>query len=81
MKQIQTLEDILRKYKFAPKHRAVFRKNRIWIDDLPDDMTKTGHKAYHKLICLLYDIAKVTNDLSAVNKLVDTLDQITSEGW
>lgn len=26
MKQIQTLEDILRKYKFAPKHRAVFRK-------------------------------------------------------
>ena len=57
-----TLEDILRKYDFAPKKRAVFRKKRIWVDDLPDDMTKTGHKAYSKLIHFVYDLGKLTSE-------------------
>lgn len=75
-----TLEDILHKYKFVPKSKKVFRKNVIWVDDLPEIGTKAGYKGYSKLISLLYDIAHLTGDLIAVNMLVDELDQIMSNG-
>ena len=76
-----TLEDILRKYDFAPKKRAVFRKKRIWVDDLPDDMTRTGHKAYSKLIHFVYDLGKLTGEEIACHRIVDVLDQITTEQY
>ena len=75
-----TLEDILHKYKFVPKSKKCFRKNVIWVDDLPEIGTKAGHKGYSKLISLLYDIGHLTGDLIAVNMLVDELDQIMSKG-
>lgn len=76
-----TLEDLLRKYNFAPKKRRLFRKKRIWVDDLPDDMTATGHKAYYKLISFVYDLGKLTGEENAAHRMVDVLDQITTEQY
>lgn len=75
-----TLEDILHEYKFVPNHKPVFRKRAIIVDDLPEIGTKAGHKGYAKLISLLYDIGALTDNLIAVNMLVDDLDQIMSNG-
>lgn len=75
------LETLLRKHNFAPQKRALFRQKRIWVDDLPDDMTLTGHKAYHKLINLVYDLGKLTGEENAAHRMVDVLDQITTEQY
>lgn len=75
------LEMLLRNYNFAPKKRALFRKKRIWVDDLPDDMTSTGHKAYHKLINFVYDLGRLTGEENATHRMVDVLDQITTEQY
>jgi hypothetical protein len=80
----KTLEDILRTYKFAPPKRRIFRKERIFVDDLPEYMTKTGNYAYRKLICLLYDIANILgNDINknAIHRIVDELDFITTQNY
>jgi len=76
-----TLEDLLKKYKFAPKGKQLFRKKRIWVDDLPDDMTNAGHKAYSKLVNFVYDLGKLTNEECAAHRMVDILDQITTEQY
>lgn len=80
MKKITNLEDLLHEYKFVPRNKKVFRKNIKWVDDLPEIGTKAGHKGYHRLISLLYDIANVTGDLIAINRIVDDLDQIMPSG-
>ena len=80
MKKITNLEDLLHEYKFVPRSRKVFRKNIKWVDDLPETGTKAGHKGYHRLISLLYDIANITDDLITINRIVDDLDQIMSSG-
>lgn len=77
---MQTLEDILHKYKFVPKSKKVFRKNIKWVDGLPETGTLAGHRGYKQLIDLLYDIGHLTGDLIATNMLVDQLDQIMSSG-
>jgi len=80
---MKTLEDILKEYKFAPKSKQLFRKRRIYIDYLPDDMTKVGHKAYRNLICLLYDIAHLLNEhnSNSIHRIVDELDFITTQNY
>ena len=80
MKRITNLEDLLHEYKFVPKSKPVFRKNIKWVDDLPETGTKAGHKGYHRLISLLYDVANITGDLISVNRIVDDLDQVMSSG-
>ena len=80
MKRITNLEDLLHEYKFVPKSKKVFRQNIKWVDDLPETGTKAGYKGYHKLISLLYDVANITGDLTAINRIVDDLDQIMSSG-
>ena len=77
----KTLEDILKDYKFMPKSKNAFRKRRIWIDDLPDDMTAEGHRGYRKLICLLYDIANLVNERNSntIHRIIDELDFITTQ--
>ena len=80
MRKITNLEALLHEYKFVPKSKPVFRKRIIWVDDLPETGTKAGHKGYHKLISLLYDIANITGDLITINTIVDELDQIMSSG-
>lgn len=77
---INNLEDLLHEYKFVPKSKAVFRKNIKWVDELPETGTKAGHKGYARLISLLYDIANVTGDLVTINRIVDNLDHIMSNG-
>lgn len=76
-----TLEELLKKYKFAPKSKQLFRKRRIYIDDLPDDMTKEGHKAYSKLISFVYDLGRLTNEENFINRIVDELDYLTTENY
>ena len=80
---MKTLEDILKEYKFAPKSKQLFRKRRIYIDDLPDDMTKVGHKAYRNLICLLYDLAHLLNERNSnnIHRIIDELDFITTQNY
>ena len=80
MKRITNLEDLLHEYKFVPRSKKVFRKNIKWVDNLPETGTIEGHKGYHKLISLLYDIANITGDLITINRIVDELDQIMSSG-
>ena len=80
MRRITNLEDLLHEYKFVPRSKKVFRQNIKWVDDLPETGTKAGHKGYHKLISLLYDIANITGDLITINRIVDDLDQIMSSG-
>lgn len=75
------LEELLKEYGFAQRSRKLFRTKRIWVDDLPEDMTKAGMKAYGKLISLLYEIAKLTGELKAVNEIVSALDAITAEQY
>lgn len=76
-----TLEELLKKYGFAPKNKQLFRKRRIWIDDLPDDMTSAGHKAYKKLIDFVYDLGRLTGEKNTAHRIVDILDQITTEQY
>ena len=80
MRRITNLEDLLHEYKFVPKSKKVFRQNIKWVDGLPETGTKAGHKGYHKLISLLYDVANITGDLITINRIVDDLDQIMSSG-
>ncbi len=75
----KTLEDILKEYKFAPKSKKLFRKNVIWVDDLPVFTTVAGAKAYHNLISLLYDIGNLID--CDVNDLVEELDTIVSTNY
>jgi hypothetical protein len=42
------------------------------------DLTKNGHKAYSKLISLLYDLSKISDMGSEINDVVETLDIIVS---
>ena len=77
----KTLEDILKNYSFMQKSKNAFRKRRVWVDDLPEDMTTEGSKGYHKLISLLYDISELTGRLIEVNKIVDDLDFLTTENY
>lgn len=76
-----TLEELLKKYKFAPRHKQLFRKRRIWIDGLPDDMTNAGHLAYGKLVGFVYNLGKLTGEENAAHRMVDVLDQITTEQY
>ena len=80
---MKTLEDILHEYKFAPRSKKLFRKRRIYVDDLPDDMTKVGHRAYRDLISLLYDIGHLTNEVNsnAIQRIIDELDFITTQQY
>lgn len=79
----KTLEDILKDYKFMQKSKNAFRKRRIWIDDLPDDMTAEGHKGYRKLISLLYDISNLVNEKNSntIHRIIDELDFITTQNY
>ena len=77
----KTLEDILKDYSLMQKSKNAFRKRRVWIDDLPDDMTAEGHKGYRKLTSLLYDIADLTQEKVAIYKIVDKLDFITTQNY
>ena len=76
-----TLEELLKKYGFAPNSKKLFRTKRVWIDDLPDDMTKAGHKAYSELVDFVYDLGKLTGEECAAHRMVDVLDQITTEQY
>lgn len=42
------------------------------------DLTKNGHKAYSKLISLLYDLSKISDMGSEINDVVETLDIIVN---
>ena len=52
-------------------------------DDLPDDMTKAGHKGYSRLINLLYDIGKLVGGISElhIHRIIDELDFITTQNY
>lgn len=79
-----TLEDLLKDNKLMPKSKSAFRKRRIYIDDIPDDMTKAGHIGYARLIHLLYDIARLLNDnvnKNAIHRIIDELDFITTQNY
>jgi len=80
---MKTLEDVLKDHKFIAKSKRVFRKRRIYVDDLPDDMTKAGHKAYRELISLIYDLAKLLGGASSshLHRIVDELDFITTQNY
>ena len=80
---MKTLEDILKDYKFMQKSKRAFRKRRIWIDDLPDDMTAEGHRGYRKLISLLYDISHLVNERNqnTIHRIIDELDFITTQNY
>ena len=71
---MDTLEDILKKYKFLPKNKNAFLKRIKIIDGIPEYRTFDGAIAYSGLISLLYDIGKLTN--VDVNNIVDELDYI-----
>ena len=73
---MNTLEDILKKYKFLPKSKNAFLKRIKIIDEIPEYRTVNGAIAYRKLISLLYDIGKLTN--IDVNNIVDKLDYIVA---
>lgn len=79
----KTLEDILKDYKFMPKSKNAFRKHRVWIDNVPDDMTAEGHRGYRKLISLLYDISDLVNERNSntINRIIDELDFITTQNY
>ena len=79
-----TLENLLKDNKLMPKSKPAFRKHRIYIDGLPDDMTKAGHEGYTRLVHLLYDIAKLLNDninKNAIHRIIDELDFITTQNY
>ena len=78
-----TLEDLLKNNKLMPKSKPAFRKHRIYIDDLPDDMTKAGHIGYGKLIRLLYDVGKLVGGVSElhIHRIIDELDFITTQNY
>lgn len=80
---MKTLEDILKDNKLMPKSKPAFRKRRIYIDDLPDDMTKAGHEGYRRLIHLLYDIGNLIGGVSELNihRIIDELDFITTQNY
>ena len=80
---MKTLEDVLKDNKLMPKSKSAFRKHRIYIDDLPDDMTKAGHKGYSRLIHLLYDVGKLVGGISElhIHRIIDELDFITTQNY
>lgn len=73
---MNTLEDILKKYKFLPKSKNAFLKRIKIIDEIPEYCTVNGAIAYRELISLLYDIGELTN--IDVNNIVDELDYIVA---
>lgn len=73
---MDTLEDILKKYRFLPKRKNAFLKKVKIVDELPGYCTVNGAIAYEKLISLLYDIGELVN--IDVNNIVDELDYIVA---
>ena len=71
---MNTLEDILKKYKFLQKSKNAFLKRIKIVDDIPQYCTSDGAIAYRKLISLLYDIGELAN--VDVNNIVYKLDYI-----
>ena len=71
---MNTLEDILKKYKFLQKSKNAFLQRIKIVDDIPKYCTSDGAIAYSKLISLLYDIGKLTN--IDINNIVYKLDYI-----
>ena len=73
---MDTLEDILKRYKFLPKSKNAFLKRTKIIDGIPEYRTVNGATAYKQLISLLYDVGELVN--VDVNNIVDKLDYIVS---
>ena len=73
---MDTLEDILKRYKFLPKSKNAFLKKTKIIDEIPEYCTVNGAIAYSKLISLLYDIGKLAK--VDMNNIVYELDYIVS---
>ena len=71
---MKTLEDIL----IILGSKKPFRKKPIKYDEeMQDWLTESGHKAYNKLIDIVYTIGELTD--TNMNEIVEILDQITSE--
>ena len=73
---MDTLEDILKKYKFLPKNKNAFLQRIKIIDGIPEYCTFDGAIAYRKLMSLLYDIGELAN--VDVDNIVDKLDYIVA---
>ena len=73
---MDTLEDILKRYKFLPKSKNAFLQRTRIVDEIPEYCTANGAIAYRKLISLLYDIGKLAK--VDVNNIVYELDYIVS---
>ena len=58
---MDTLEDILKKYKFLPKNKNAFLQRIKIVDGIPEYCTFYCAFAYRKLISLLYDIGELVN--------------------
>ena len=71
---MKTLEDILN----ILGSKKPFRKKPIKYDEgMLDWLTESGHKAYSKLIDIVYTIGEITD--TNMNNIVEILDQITNE--
>ena len=73
---MNTLEDILKKYKFLPKCKNAFLKRIKIINEIPEYCTIDGAIAYKQLISLLYDVGELVN--VDVNDIVYALDYIVA---
>ena len=73
---MNTLEDILKNYKFLSKNKNAFLQRIKIIDGIPEYCTFDGAIAYRKLISLLYDIGELAN--VNVDNIVDKLDYIVA---
>ena len=73
---MNTLEDILKKYKFLQKSKNAFLQRIKIVDGIPQYCTSDGAIAYMKLISLLYDIGGLAN--VDVNNIVYALDYIVA---
>ena len=73
---MNTLEDILKNYKFLSKNKNAFLQRIKIIDGIPEYCTFDGAIAYRELISLLYDIGELAN--VDVNNIVDKLDYIVA---
>lgn len=76
---MKTVEDLL--HNFTKSKRLFLKRPYKDFDGYPITMTRTGYKAYGKLISVIYDLAKFVedDDKNLSNKLyslVDTLDFI-----